>query len=229
MGVAMGATIAAFTYSSLGRRSGAHLNPAVTLAFLRLRRLPPGDAIAYVAAQVSGAVAGIGVAALVLRGLLAHPDVHYVTTRPGPAGALVAAAAELAISTTLMAVVLAALATRRLMRSAGALSASLVAFFIAVESPLSGASMNPGRSFASAVAAGEWGTLWVYLVGPTTGMLLAAELYRRRVPARGDRRTRSTLDCAKLAHDDGTCRFCEYRWRGDAFAEAGTIRPVPSL
>jgi aquaporin Z len=92
MGAAMGTTVAAFTYSPLGRRSGAHLNPAVTLAFLRLGRVPPADAAAYVVAQVVGAAAGITAASLLLRDLIAHPQVHYVTTRPGPQGALLAAA-----------------------------------------------------------------------------------------------------------------------------------------
>jgi aquaporin Z len=98
MGLAMGGTVAAFTYSALGRRSGAHLNPAVTLAFLRLGRVPPADAAAYVASQVTGAAIGIATASLALRGLISHPSVDYVTTRPGPQGAAAAAVAELAIS-----------------------------------------------------------------------------------------------------------------------------------
>jgi aquaporin Z len=226
MGLAMGATVAAITYSRLGRRSGAHLNPAVTLAFLRLGRVPPADAAGYVVAQVAGAMAGIGIASLVLGGLLAHPEVHYVTTRPGPRGPLVAATAELAISTTLMVVVLTAVGARRLMRYAGLLSASLVTLFIAVESPVSGASMNPARSFGSALGAGEWNTLWVYLVGPTLGMLVAAELHRRRARAPGEGQIGSPIGCAKLAHDDQPCHFCAYRWRRSAESAALTHPPA---
>jgi len=230
MGLAMGSTVAAFTYSSLGRRSGAHLNPAVTLTFLRLGRVPPVDAAAYVAAQVAGAVIGIGTASLLLRGLLAHPSVNYVTTQPGSYGALAATAAELVISAALMLVVLTTLGMKRLMRYAGLFAASLVALFIAVESPISGASMNPGRSFGSALGAGEWGTLWIYLVGPPLGMLFAAELHRRRVPVEREHRVGSRLGCAKLAHDDEPCQFCEYRWsRPDSVRDAGTISPVASL
>jgi aquaporin Z len=212
MGLAIGATVAAITYSPLGRRSGAHLNPAVTLAFLRLGRVPPRDAAGYMVAQVVGALSGIGAASLLLGGLLSHPEVHYVTTRPGSRGAFVAAVAELAISTTLMLVVLAALGARRFMRYAGLLAASLIALFIAFESPVSGASMNPGRSFASAFRAGEWSALWVYLVGPTIGMLLAAELHRRRARTDSENRIGSTVGCAKLAHDNQPCHFCAYRW-----------------
>jgi aquaporin Z len=154
--------------------------------------------------------------------------VHYVTTRPGSHGALLAAAAELAISTTLMLVVLTAVGVRRLMRYAGLLSAALVALFIALESPLSGASMNPARSFASALGAGEWDALWVYLVGPTLGMLAAAELHRLRVPRERETRVGSTVGCAKLAHDDEPCPFCQYRWSraGQAHADAGAFSPV---
>jgi aquaporin Z len=212
MGVAMGTTVAAFTYSPFGRRSGAHLNPAVTLAFLRLGRVPPADAAAYVVAQVVGAAGGITAASLILHDLIAHPQVHYVTTRPGPQGAVLAAVAELAISATLMLVVLTAVGAPRLMRYAGLFSAALVMLFIAVESPVSGASMNPARSFGSALGAGEWGTLWVYLVGPTLGMLAAAELHRRRIPFARETLVGSPVACAKLAHDDRPCRFCEYRW-----------------
>jgi aquaporin Z len=226
MGLAMGATVAAITYSRLGRRSGAHLNPAVTLAFLRLGRVPPADAAGYVVAQVVGAVAGITAASILLRGLLAHPEVHYVTTRPGPRGAVVAAAAELAISTTLMIVVLTAVGARRFMRYAGLLSASLVALFIAVESPVSGASMNPARSFGSALGAGEWGALWVYVVGPTVGMLIAAELHRRRGRVPGEGQVGSPVGCAKLAHDDQPCHFCAYRWRRSAEAAIGPPPPA---
>jgi aquaporin Z len=226
MGLAMGATVAAITYSPLGRRSGAHLNPAVTLAFLRLGRVPPRDAAGYVVAQVAGAACGIGIASILLRGLLAHPEVHYVTTRPGGYGSLVAAGAELAISATLMFVVLTAVGAQRLMRYAGVFAASLVALFIAVESPVSGASMNPARSFGSALGASEWGVLWVYIVGPTLGMLVAAELHRRRVPAERETRVGSTVGCAKLAHDDGPCHFCQYRWR--RLPNSPALRPPPS-
>ncbi len=225
MGVAMGATVAAFTYSPLGRRSGAHLNPAVTLAFLRLGRVPPATAAAYISVQVIGAVAGIGVASLILRGLLAHPEVHYVTTRPGPHGAVVATIAEAAISTTMMLVVLAAVGARRLMRYAGAFSASLVALFITLESPISGASLNPARSFGSALGASEWGALWVYLVGPPLGMLVAAELYRRR-PGTAETVVGSPAHCAKLAHDDGPCHFCQYRWSRVEGRELRVERPM---
>src|SRR5437660_5304871 len=90
MGVAMGVTAVALIYSPWGRRSGAHFNPATTLTFWRLGKVETRHAVAYATAQVIGGLGGVLVAASVLGGLLAHPDVRYVTTMPGTGGAPVA-------------------------------------------------------------------------------------------------------------------------------------------
>src|SRR5262245_33275296 len=87
MGVAMGLTAAAIIYGPLGRRSGAHLNPAVTLTFLRLGKIGAGDAAAYIAAQFAGGTIGIVSATWLLGGLPSHPAINYVATVPGRAGA----------------------------------------------------------------------------------------------------------------------------------------------
>jgi len=90
---------------------------------------------------------------------------------------------------------------RRLSAYTPFLCGALVATYIAVEAPLSGMSMNPARSFASALAAGHWGSLWIYFAAPPLGMLAAAEAYVR---ARGIRR----VLCAKLDHRGvGPCIF----------------------
>jgi aquaporin Z len=198
MGLAMGATSAALVYSPWGRRSGAHLNPAVTLAFTRLGKVAPQDAAFYVAAQFVGAVAGVGVSWVLIGEWLAHRSIRYVATVPGPAGALVALAAEVAISCVLMAVVLAVSGSRH--RCLTGIAASvLVALYITFESPLSGMSMNPARSFGSAVFAGALGSLWIYVLAPLGGMQLAAAL----APAAARR------GCAKMDHpSDRPCIFC---------------------
>src|SRR5262245_61718974 len=90
MGIAMGLTAAGIIYSPLGRRSGAHMNPAVTLTFLRLGKVEPRDAAGYVTAQFLGGSLGIMAATLLLRGLPSHPAINYVATVPGASGSAVA-------------------------------------------------------------------------------------------------------------------------------------------
>jgi aquaporin Z len=214
MGLAMGATAAAIVYSPLGRRSGAHLNPAVTLAFFRLGKIAGGDAAFYIASQLAGGLAGMLGAATVFRRSVAHASVNYVVTVPGPAGAGPAFAAEVVIAGGLMAVVLAISNTRRLAPFTGVFAGALVATYIAIEAPISGMSMNPARTIASAVPAGVWTAFWVYMTAPLVGMMGTAELYRAlRLP----------VICAKL-HHVGTVRCifrCGYASRAAATAPMG--------
>ena len=201
MGLAMGLTAVALIHSPLGKRSGAHMNPAVTLTFLRLGKVARPDAALYVLAHFAGGVAGMGLAALVFGGLLADPGVNYVVTL-GEHGPWVAFAAEVAISFLLMSVVLRVSSSPRLERWTGACAGTLVALYITFEAPLSGMSLNPARSFGSALAAGLWLDFWVYLAAPLLGMGLAAVVYTRsrRVPP---------VHCAKLHHVNRyRCIFC---------------------
>lgn len=204
MAVAMGLTATALIYSPWGQRSGAHFNPAVTLTFFRLGKVAGWDAGFYAAAQAAGGVIGISVVAALMGGRVAHPAVRYVTTVPGAWGAGAAFAAEALISFGLMVVVLAVSNTPRLARFTGLCAGALVATWIIVEAPLSGMSMNPARSLASALPANLWTAFWIYLTAPPLGMLLAAELHTRlgRLP----------VLCAKLDHDGGQrCIFrCGY-------------------
>lgn len=205
MGAAMGLTLVAIIYSPLGARSGAHMNPSVTLAFLRLGRVTAADAVWYVAAQFAGGILGMLVARALLGRMLAEPAVHYVVTRPGPAGELVAAAGELTISFLMMTVVLRAAAHPGTMRLTGVIAGILVMLNITFEAPLSGMSMNPARTLGPALLAGRFDGLWVYFLGPPLGMLLAAEMFRRR---------RQAAPCAKLNHSGAVrCIFCGYEPR----------------
>jgi aquaporin Z len=205
MGLAMGATAVAIIHSPMGQRSGAHFNPAVTLTFYRLGKLHRRDAAGYVAAQFAGGVLGVIVAALTLRGVIAHPSVNYAVTVPGPQGAAVAFAAEVLISFLLMSVILRVSNHARLARFTPFFSAALVATYITFVAPLSGMSMNPARTFASALPAGVWTAIWIYFTAPLIGMLVAAELYAR---TRGAGR----VYCAKLHHDNSRRCIFFCRW-----------------
>jgi aquaporin Z len=208
MGVAMGATAVSLNYSTWGKRSGAHYNPAVTLTFARLGKVSRADVLGYVSAQFLGAIAGVFLAGLLAREMLAQADVHYAVTRPGTMGVAAAFVAEVVISSILMTVVLTTSNRAGLARYTGLFAGLLVATFIVVEAPVSGMSMNPARTVGSGFWAHDWTAVWIYFTAPPLGMLLAAELYlRRHGPGR--------VFCAKLHHDNPEpCIFCEFQGRG---------------
>jgi aquaporin Z len=203
--VAMGLTAIAIICSPWGKRSGAHLNPSVTRAFLSLGKVARIDAIFYVLAQFCGGILGVAVADLLIGEPLRHSAVDFAVTTPGSDGVVIALIAELAISAILMSVVLVVSNSPRLSRYTPLVAGVLVAFYITVEAPLSGMSMNPARSLGSAVSAGEWTALWIYFLGPPLGMFLAAQLYRLT-------HGQSRVFCAKFHHHNGArCIFrCNY-------------------
>jgi aquaporin Z len=201
-GLAMGLTAVVLIYSPWGARSGAHMNPAVTLSFLRLGRIARLDAIAYIVMQFAGGLVGVLLTRQLAGAAFTAPPVNWVATVPGPPGAAVAFAAEALISALLMWTVLSVSSSPRYARYTGLCAGALVALFISVEGPLSGMSINPARSFASAAPAGMWHALWVYFIAPPLGMLAAVELFRARERAR---------PCAKLHHAARQrCIHCGY-------------------
>jgi aquaporin Z len=214
IGVAMGLTLVLLVYSPLGRRSGAHLNPAVTLTFLRLGKIATTDAIGYIAAQFAGGTLGILAATAVFAGLPAHPAVGYVATVPGPAGDAAAFAAEALMSFGMMSLVLVVSNSARLSRFTGVFAGLLVASYIVCEAPISGMSMNPARTLGPNLLAHRAMPLWIYFTAPPLGMLAAAERYARR---HGSHRVR----CAKLHHPaHGPCIFrCGYLERSSHAVE----------
>lgn len=185
MGLAMGLTAAALIYSPLGMRSGAHMNPVVTLAWVHVGRMRAWCAAGYVLSQFAGGIAGMTLASLLFAPQIADTSVAWVLTRPGPDGRLVAFAAEFAMTFVMLSVVLALSARARWQPWTGAVSAGLVAFYITVEAPLSGMSINPARSLGPAIVAQHFDDLWIYFVAPTLGAFLAAELHRRRASRKG--------------------------------------------
>jgi aquaporin Z len=202
MGLAMGGTAIAIIYSPWGKQSGAHINPSTTLTFFRLGKVATYDAVLYVASQFIGGLTGAIIAATLLAGWVSHPSVHYVVTMPGSAGPAAAFVAEIAITFILMTVILHISNNPRMHRLTGLCAGILVATYITFEAPISGMSMNPARTFASAVPAHAWTALWIYFTAPLIGMLSAAEVYLRTWGPQ-------SVLCAKLHHDNSKrCIFC---------------------
>jgi aquaporin Z len=195
MGIAMGLTAIAIIFSPLGKRSGAHFNPAVTLTFLRLGKVEPWDAAFYTLFQFIGAIVGVLVAYLLFGSLVADQSVKFAATVPGSTGSLPAFLAELAITFILMSVILTVSNTKRFSRWTGIFAGMLVATYISIESPISGMSMNPARTFGSAAVGSIWTSLWIYFTAPPLGMLLAAETYKRL-------KENHSVACAKLHHQN---------------------------
>ena len=205
LGALMVMVTAAIVYSPWGKRSGAHITPAVIWAFFRLGKIAPRDAVFYYTiAQFIGAVFVPTLLLLVLRQHFTHPDVHYAATQPGPMGVWPAFWGEFVITFILMMVLLIAVNSQRLEKFAGLLASLLVGSFIVVESPISGMSMNPARSVGSDFVRQAWPAIWLYFVAPVAVALLAAEVYCRFCTGRAD-------SCIKLVHrHDRPCIFCNY-------------------
>jgi aquaporin Z len=205
-GLAMGLSAIALIYSPWGKQSGAHLNPSTTLTFFRLGKIEPWDAAFYLLAQFLGGTMGVALSSFIWGEAVAHQNVRYAATLPGMRGTGIAFIAELGISFLMMIMVLNVSNSARMARFTGVIAGALVATYITLESPLSGMSMNPARSFASAFPGRIWNSLWLYFTAPPIGMLLAAEVYLRL-------RGKHAVFCAKLHHDnDKRCIFhCNYK------------------
>ena len=183
LGIILGAYIAGVVYL-FGTRSGAHINPAVTWAFFRLGKIGFSDAIFYTLAQFAGAVTAAHTMKLAFGDIYAEPRIRYVVTEPAKwdNNGTVAFAVDFVISFVLMFACLVAANSRRLEKLVAPLTGFLIALYLIVETPYSGMSLNPARSFASALAANEWRYLWIYFVAPPLAMLMAAEIFLRLKP-----------------------------------------------
>jgi aquaporin NIP len=159
--------------SAGGHISGAHYNPAVTLALTVARHFPIRDAIAYIGAQLLGATA----AALILLAAWADKPAHLGATVPS-IGAGSALVYEL-LMTAFLVFVIFGVATDT--RAVGVVAALAIGAAVGCDSlfggPLTGASMNPARSFGPALASGAWTDFWIYLIGPVVGGSAGGLLY----------------------------------------------------
>lgn len=201
MGIAMGLTAILIIHSPMGKRSGAHFNPAITLTYFRLGKVAPLDALFYILFQFLGGIFGVCVAALFFGKALAAPSVDYAVTVPGIYGTSAAFFVELFMATLLMAVVLWTTNRPSMATRTSYFVGILIAFYILFFAPVSGFSINPARTTGSAVFAHVCTALWIYFTAPILGMITAAEVYLR---SEGEDR----ILCAKLHPDpDYPCPF----------------------
>ena len=176
--LAFGFVILALVYA-LGHLSGAHINPAVTVAFWSVRRFPGRDVFPYIVAQCVGAIG----ASAVLRAVLG-PVGHMGATLPAisTGGTFVV---EFLLSFVLMFVIMAVATDDRVADGFAPIAVGLtVAFCALMGGPLTGASMNPARSFGPAVIGTLWDRHWVYWLAPLAGMVAAARTYEWLRPAK---------------------------------------------
>src|SRR5439155_27149241 len=163
-GLAIGTTVIAIVNTPWGKQSGGHFNPAITFTFYRLGTVELWDALFYSAAQFSGATCGVAIAAYVLRGATENSAVRYAVTVPGVYGNAGAFIGEWTISFVLMITILFLTNGKKLARYTPYFVGALYAIYIAFETPLSGMSMNPARTFGSAFRARYWHAIWIYFI-----------------------------------------------------------------
>jgi aquaporin Z len=167
--VAPGLMVMAIIYF-MGAVGGAHLNPAVTLAFAVRRNFPWNRVPGYIGAQLIGGI----VAALFLRAMFGSVGLLGATTPGVNVGDSKALVMEVVLTAGLVSTILGTASGARNIGSNGALA---IGGYIALAglwaAPISGASMNPARSFASDLIRGDMSTSWIYIVGPLVGAMIA--------------------------------------------------------
>jgi aquaporin Z len=177
MGIMMGLTALFIFYSPVTSPSGSHINPAVTLSFLRMGKISLWDAFFYIVFQVAGGTIAVCLMRWWLGYVLIDPPVNTVVTVPGQFGVWAACCIEFITAFIMMSMVLFTTSHYRFEKYTRKIAACMVCLYVIVAGPVSGFGMNPARSFASALPAHTWTAFWIYLFIPVAGMLAAAELY----------------------------------------------------
>jgi aquaporin Z len=204
-GFLFGTTGALIALSPVGKESGAHINPVVTLGFWLMRKLDARIALGYVLAQLTGAT--VGALPLLAWGSMGR-SVAFGATLPGKGyGIWTVMMGEVITTCALIAGLCVFLGFRRLRRYTPALFPFLYAFMVYLEAPISGTSTNPARSLGPAILSGEWRGWWVYWVGPLIGTFLAILLFSFLA---------KEIEVAKLYHFESDRRrmFCTMGQRG---------------
>ena len=172
IGLCMGLTALYILNSPFGKKSGAHINPSVTIVQYRLGNITSMNAIFYVLFQFIGGSLGMYLIYLLFPHLIPHPAINFIVTQPSDAGVVLAFAFEFIISFLLITTVLYSNTNKQLSRYTAYFVAILITLFITFEAPYSGMSMNPARTFASAIVSGEWKSFWLYCIAPPAGMII---------------------------------------------------------
>lgn len=194
IGVTKGLTAILLIYSKWGKRSGEHMNPAATLTFLALDRIRWEDAIWYIVAQFVGGATGVFLFKWFWYDAISAMEVSYAVTVPGTAGLWVAFGLEFLISSLLFTMVLFLSNTKKIAPYTGFFVGTVIMIYITFEAPFSGMSMNPARTFASAVNGNIWNGIWIYFTAPVLGMNLAGYIFRRVYRKRNNDNC-LTMDC----------------------------------
>jgi aquaporin Z len=204
-GLIMGAICTWIILSPMGKRSGAHFNPACTLTYFRLGKIRTADAVYYILFQFIGAILGVGLASLIFESTLAISTVDYAVSVPGRYGELAALGAELLMAILFMGCALYMSNRPRISIWTPYAIGLLVGLFLLFFGPVSGVGLNPARTTGSAIYADLWTAYWIYIAAPIIGMLIAAEFHVRTFGA-------ERILCAKLNPvSDHLCPFvCTY-------------------
>lgn len=202
MGVAMGITATLIIYSPMGKLSGAHMNPALTVAFMSLGKIDWRDTIYYSLFQCLGGLVAVYFMALLLGNGFIDQPVNYVATLPFK-GEKAAFQVEIIIAFLMMTMVLVTSNHSGLSRYTGVIAGIFVMSFVIISGPISGFSMNPARTIASAIPSHMFDSFWIYMAAPFIGMMTATGTYGF---------FKGRVICCKMHHSPGyTCIFhCGY-------------------
>jgi aquaporin Z len=190
-GFLFGSTGALIALSPIGKVSGAHINPVVSLGFFLVGKLHAPAACGYICAQLAGGL--LGALPLLAWGAMGR-SVSFGATVPGPGYSTSQALFGEVITTFAMVTLLYLFLSFRESRPfTPALFPVLYAVMVCLEAPISGTSTNPARSFGPSIVSGSWQAWWIYWVGPLVGMIAAVALCSRFV---------TRIEVAKLYHFD---------------------------
>jgi aquaporin Z len=220
MGFSMGFTALLINYSPMGKLSGAHMNPALTFTFYGLGKIKRNDAIFYSLFQCIGGIAAVTLMSFLIGCPFHDIHVNYVVTAPGKFGVQGAFVVEVIIAFCMMTMVLTTSNRPGLKNYTGAIAGFFVMIFVILSGPISGFSMNPARTIASAVPSGTYRSFWVYMTAPFIGFGMAAFAYKN---------IQGKVICAKIHHSNHyqcifNCGYCSREIANDKTKGAKTIQ-----